>query len=90
MTNGNFPTDPYERVQAEALNAISHGGYINPQNRRGGYINPQGGFAFLPFLAPLVATILPDAIKWIGKKISGKGINNITGGLLHTSRPLNM
>jgi hypothetical protein len=101
LIDKSLPTDPYERVQAETLNAYYHGGgYIHPQNRiggsdsTGGYINPSnggsdGGF-FLPILGSLAATVLPDAIKWIVKKIHGKGINDITGGTIHTRRPLNM
>lgn len=101
LGESSLPTDPYERVQAEALNAVQHGGYIHPQNRIGrgyvhpqnavgGYINPSGGFAFLPILGSLAATFLPDAIRWVVNKVKGKGMSNITGGMLHTTVPLNM
>lgn len=93
LINKNLPIDPYERVQAEVLNGISHGGYINPQNRRGGYINPTSSHptgGFLPFLAPIAAAFLPDVVKWLGSKFTGNGMTNITGGMISTTRPMSM
>lgn len=63
---GDTFKDPYQRVEAEALNAVDHspsdGGYLRAPNS-GGYLSASGvsgGFlpALLPFLVPLVISKL--------------------------------
>ena len=88
-----LPVDPYQRVQAESLNAVPHYGNGYLRTPKGGYINvptpPSGGF--LPILGSLAAMILPELIGGIAGKIFGNG-RQMTGNhrMIYTRNPLNM